>query len=54
MAKENDLGNAGTRTIRKDDAGEKGAIGSHGVNAPAQEKVPEKPAEGNKEGNKNG
>jgi hypothetical protein len=28
----------GPETIRKDDADEKGAIGSHGKNAPAQEK----------------
>ena len=54
MAKDQDLSKAGTKTIREDDPGEKGAIGSHGVNAPAQEKVPEKPAEGNKEGDKNG
>jgi hypothetical protein len=31
----------GPETIRKDDAGEQGAIGTHGENAPAQEKVPE-------------
>lgn len=37
----------GTETIRKDKV-EKGAIGSHGENAPAQEKVPEKP-EGDKD-----
>lgn len=34
----------GPETIRKDDAGEQGAIGTHGENAPAQEKVPEKSA----------
>lgn len=45
MAKENDFEEVETKTIRKDDAGEQGAIGSHGVNAPAQDKVPEKPAE---------
>src|SRR5688572_231033 len=43
MAKEKDLDHesGGPETIRKDDAGEQGAIGSHGENAPAQEKVPE-------------
>lgn len=45
MAKDKDLEEVGTKTIRKDDAGEQGAIGSHGTNAPAQEKVPEKSAE---------
>jgi len=41
--KEPDHGAGGPETIRKDDAGEQGAIGTHGKNAPAQEKVPEKP-----------
>jgi predicted flap endonuclease-1-like 5' DNA nuclease len=42
MAKDKDLNDvSGVKTIREDDAGEQGAIGSHGVNAPAQEKVPE-------------
>lgn len=41
MAKEKDLSETGTKTIRQDDPGEQGAIGTHGVNAPAQEKVPE-------------
>jgi hypothetical protein len=51
MAKDKDLSDvSGVKTIRKDDAGDQGAIGTGGVNAPAQEKVPEKPAEGNKEG----
>jgi hypothetical protein len=52
MAKDKDLDSTagGPEVIRKDDAATQGAIGSHGVNAPAQEKVPEKPAEGNKEG----
>src|SRR5687767_12579791 len=51
MAKDKDLSHesGGPDVIRKDDAGEQGAIGTHGQNAPAQEKVPEKPAEGNKE-----
>lgn len=42
MAKDKDLSEVGTKTIRKDDPGEQGAIGTHGANAPAQEKVPEK------------
>jgi hypothetical protein len=52
MAKEKDLDSTagGPEVIRKDDAGDQGAIGTGGRNAPAQEKVPEKPAEGNKEG----
>ena len=33
---------AGTETVRKDSASEKGAVGSHGENYPAQKKVPEK------------
>jgi len=41
MAKDQDLSKAGTKTIREDDPGEKGAIGSHGENAPAQKKVPD-------------
>lgn len=49
MAKE-DLSNAGTETIREDDPAEQGAIGTHGRNAPAQEKVPEQDAEQDKEG----
>lgn len=44
MAKE-DLDKAGVKTIREDDPGEQGAIGSHGANAPAQEKVPDKSQE---------
>lgn len=38
---------SGVETIRKDKV-EKGAIGSHGENAPAREKVPEK-SEGDKD-----
>jgi len=43
MAKETDLDSTagGPEVIRKDDAGTQGAIGSHGVNAPAQSKVPQ-------------
>jgi hypothetical protein len=41
MAKEKDLSEVGTKTIREDDPGEQGAIGSHGENAPAQTKVPQ-------------
>lgn len=51
MAQDKDLGDvSGVKTIRKDDPADQGAIGTGGANAPAQEKVPEKPAEGNKEG----
>lgn len=39
----------GPETIRKDDAGEQGAIGSHGENVPAQEKSPGE-SDQNKEG----
>ena len=52
MAKEKDLSEAGTKTTREDDPGEQGAIGSHGVNAPAQEKVPA--SEEDKEAQANG
>lgn len=42
MAKDKDLSDAtGVKTIREDDPGEQGAIGSHGQNAPAQTKVPQ-------------
>lgn len=41
MANEDkDLSKAGTKTIREDKASDKGAIGNHGANSPAQEKVP--------------
>lgn len=52
MAKDKDLSEAGTKTIRKDDADEQGAVGTHGRNAPAQEKVPE--SKGDKEERANG
>lgn len=42
MADKN-LEEVGTKTIREDDPGTQGAIGSGGQNAPAQEKVPDKP-----------
>lgn len=50
MAKE-DFERAGVKTIREDEPGDQGAIGSHGANAPAQEKVQAKPqgAENEKE-----
>lgn len=45
MAKDKlDHESGGPETIREDDAGEQGAIGTHGENAPAQDKVPEKSA----------
>lgn len=40
----------GVKKISQDDAGTQGAIGSGGVNAPAQEKVPEKSKDTGKEG----
>lgn len=50
MADKQNLDEVGTKTIRKDDPGTKGAIGSGGQNAPAQEKVPETPQDTEKEG----
>lgn len=52
MAKEKDLSEVGTKTIRQDDPGEQGAIGSHGQNAPAQTKVPQ--SDEDKEAQSNG
>jgi hypothetical protein len=52
MAKEKDLSEVGTKTIREDDPGEQGAIGSHGENAPAQTKVPQ--SDDDKEAQANG
>jgi hypothetical protein len=40
MANDKDLEQAGTKTIREDKPSEQGAIGTHGKNAPAKDKVP--------------
>lgn len=50
MAEEKKLGHeTGVEKIKEEDAGTQGAVGSGGANAPAQEKVPEKPAGKDKE-----
>lgn len=50
MGEEKKLGHeTGVEKIKEEDAGTQGAVGSGGVNAPAQDKVPEKPQGSDKE-----